>query len=84
MVNSVNNSSVSRQVELIIRKLNTLSALPEVLSGFMTRLGTGALDVKAISEIIESDPALTAKIFSMADAQGIAFNRRNPVVRARR
>ncbi|MCK5565130.1 MAG: HDOD domain-containing protein [Planctomycetes bacterium] len=80
MVNSANNPSVARQVELIIRKLNSLSALPEVLSGFITRLGTGDLDVKAVSEIIENDPALTAKIFSMADRQGIAFNKRNPVV----
>lgn len=80
MVNSATNSSVSKQVELIIGKLDSFSALPEVLSGFITRLGTGELDVTAVSEIVESDPALTAKIFSIADAQGIAFNRRNPVV----
>ena len=51
-----------------------------MLSGFLTRLGEGDFDVKVVSEIIESDPALTAKIFSMTDDQGIAFNRRNPVV----
>lgn len=65
MAESADNSSVTRQVEMIVRRLNSLSTLPEVMAGFLSHLTHGKFDVPAASEIIRSDPALTAKIYSI-------------------
>jgi putative nucleotidyltransferase with HDIG domain len=67
---SKNNSSVVRQVELIIRQIECLSTLPEIATAFLTSTLKGRCELDDLSQIIESDPAITAKIFSLAyDAQ---------------
>ena len=62
---------VARQVELIIRRLDGLSTLPEIAAGFLSCLGDGRFDRSGLSEIVESDPALTAKIYSLARESGM-------------
>ncbi len=71
MTGSADNASVARQVELIVRRLNSLSTLPEVMAGFLSHLTRGRFDAAAASEIIRSDPALTAKIYSIVYKEGI-------------
>jgi len=71
MDKSSKGTCVARQVELIIRRLNSLSTLPEITAGFLSSVGNGKFDRTVLSEIIESDPALTAKIYSVAYESGI-------------
>ena len=80
MAKSAKSTAVARQVELIIRQLNSLSTLPEVAAGFLASLADGPVNTVALSEIIESDPALTAKIFSLAYKEGITFTDDKPSV----
>ncbi len=80
MAESADNSSISRQVEMIVRKLNALSTLPEVMAGFLSHLTHGKFDVSAASEIISSDPALTAKIYSIVYKEGILSPEDKPTI----
>jgi len=80
MAKSVKNTAVARQVEFIIRRLNSLSTLPEVAAGFLSNLADGKSDITILSEIIESDPALSAKVFSLAYKEGITFADDRPTV----
>ncbi|MCK5173982.1 MAG: HDOD domain-containing protein [Planctomycetes bacterium] len=66
-------TNAARQVELVIRRLNSLSTLPEVAAGFLAHLVSGSFSVAALSDIVESDPALTARIFRLAHAEGVVF-----------
>ena len=71
MTESFASTSSSRQIELIIRRLNSLSTLPEVMAGFLSHISGDKFDAAGASEIIESDPSLTAKIYSMAYKEGV-------------
>ncbi len=73
MEQSPKNTAAARQIELIIRQLGSLSTLPEVAAGFLSHLADGRIDTESLCEIIKSDPALTAKIFSLAYKEGITF-----------
>ena len=75
-----NNSTTARQVELIIRQLNSLSTLPEVATTFLTTVAGKKLDKTAITAIIEADPALTAKLFTIAHQESITFDGDKPSV----
>ncbi|MBN1124041.1 MAG: HDOD domain-containing protein [Sedimentisphaerales bacterium] len=75
-----NRNAVTRQVEQIIRRLGSLSTLPEVAAGFLPHLTNGRINTPALSEIIESDPALTAKILSLAQSRGVKFTDGRPSV----
>ena len=78
---SVNNTKVARQVELIIRKLASLSTLPQIATGFLKTASGDRVDIERLTEVVESDPALTAKIFSLAYDQDITFTDDKPSVR---
>ncbi|MDD5326652.1 MAG: HDOD domain-containing protein [Phycisphaerae bacterium] len=71
--------TVAHQVELIIHKLNSLSTLPCVAARFLSHLSQGRLS--AFAETIESDPALAAKILSLAHRQKISYLGESPSVR---
>lgn len=73
MAKSTDRIGAGRQVELIIRKLQSLSTLPEVASGFLSHLAGEGVNAALVSDIIESDPALTAKVLSLAHEEGIVF-----------
>ncbi|HEV56693.1 MAG TPA: HDOD domain-containing protein [Phycisphaerales bacterium] len=74
------NHAVARQVELILRRLDSLSTLPEVAAGFLPHLAEGRVNAPALSEIIEADPALTAQILSLAQERGLRFEADPPSV----
>jgi len=74
------NHAVARQVELILRRLDSLSTLPQVAAGFLPHLADGRVNTAALSQIIEADPALTAQVLSLAQARGIRFDSDQPNV----
>jgi len=73
--------SVAQQVELAIRGLDSLSTLPCVAARFLSQLSQTQASMAALAEIIESDPALTAKIFSLMYEQGSSFSEENYSIR---
>ena len=81
MSKSKNNTSAGRQVELIIRQIDSLSTLPEIATVFLSGSLKGRGDVEALSQLIESDPAITAKIFSLAYDEQVCFTDGRPSIR---
>ena len=69
MNQSQDSTNVARQVELIIRRLNSLSTLPAVAANFLPQLTEPDLSISSLSKIIEADPALTARVLSLAREQ---------------
>ena len=76
-----NISTTARQVELIIRQLDSLSTLPEVATAFLATVAGNKLDKPAITDIIESDAALTAKVFALAYTESVSFDAEKPSVK---
>jgi signal transduction histidine kinase/HD-like signal output (HDOD) protein len=69
MVLSTSKNATARQVEMIVRQLDTLSTLPQV-AGNALRLLTGPAPKTAeLIEMIEADPALSVRILSIAGRQ---------------
>lgn len=66
-----NTTIVAHQVELAIRRLDSLSTLPCVATRFFPNLLQP--QSSALADIVESDPALTAKILSAFHQQGVGF-----------
>jgi len=77
----LSTSTAARHMELIIRRLDSLSTLPAVAAQFLSRLCRPQLVPSQLAELIESDVALTAKIFSLAYEQGLTFAGENLSVR---
>jgi len=67
------NTTVTQQIELAISGLDSLSTLPCVAAQFLPRLLQGQFSPSALADIIESDPALTAKILSLIEQQGVGL-----------
>ena len=65
-------TAVTRQVELIIRRLNSLSTLPAVAANFLAELSRPDISPASLSQIIAADAALTARVLSLAREQGCA------------
>ncbi len=63
--------TVAHQVERVVSRLDSLSTLPCVATRLFSRLLQS--QPSALTDIIESDPALTAKILSLIDRQGLSF-----------
>ncbi|HIJ67168.1 MAG TPA: HDOD domain-containing protein, partial [Planctomycetes bacterium] len=80
MVKSVQNTAAARQVELIIRQLDSLSTLPEVAAEYLAKLADDRIDRSDLGGIIESDAALTAKILSLAYKERVVFADDKPSV----
>lgn len=73
MPETSNQHIVARQVERIVRQLTTLSALPSVVADILAQFNNGQPVLSVISEKIESDLALTARVLMLAKQQGIRF-----------
>jgi putative nucleotidyltransferase with HDIG domain len=63
----------ARQVEQIIRRFGSLSTLPAVVARFLAQ-GSSPTSVDAVAELIESDAALSAMVYSLAHQHGIAVD----------
>ncbi|MEN6309808.1 MAG: HDOD domain-containing protein, partial [Anaerohalosphaeraceae bacterium] len=66
MSESVDKTSVARQVELIIRQLNTLSTLPQVAAGILPCVLREPFQTAELAQIIEADSAMTASVLALA------------------
>lgn len=67
-----NKTSVARRVEMIIRRLNTLSTLPQVAAGVLPHVLKPPFNTPQLAEIIESDAAMTAGVLALANRLKIA------------
>ncbi len=76
------DTTASHQIELIIRQLDSLSTLPAVASRFFPKLLQPQFSPADIADIVESDPALTAIIFSLIADQQLSLDNEQPTVRA--
>lgn len=75
------DTTTAHQVELVISRLDSLSILPCVATKFLSQLSQFQLTPSSLTELIESDPALTVKIFSTFHRQGLSFTNEAPSVR---
>ena len=73
------DTTTAHQVELAIRRLDSLSTLPCVATRLLSKLLQS--QPSALTETIESDPALAAKILSLIGQQGLSFADENFSVR---
>jgi putative nucleotidyltransferase with HDIG domain len=64
------NTRVALQTELTVSRLNSLSTLPCIAAKFFPKLLQGQFSPSSLADIIESDPALTAKILSLIEQRG--------------
>ena len=71
MPEKIADPTVAHQVELVIRRLKSLSTLRCVATRFLSHLLQAQL--ATLAETIESDPALTAKILSLMHQQGLSY-----------
>jgi len=65
------------QVELTISQLDSLSSLPSTAVRLLSELLQSQPSHSALAEIIESDPALIAKLLSLMHQQGLSFRDEN-------
>ena len=65
MAKSPRGDNVARQVGLILQRLDSITTLPEIATGFLSCMGEGKFDRSSLSNIIESDAALTSRIYSL-------------------
>ncbi len=73
MPGKTTDPTVAHQVELAISQLDSLSTLPSVAAQFFSKLFKHQFSPSALAEIIESDPALTARILSVMHQQGLSL-----------
>jgi len=71
MLENGTDTTVVRQVELAISRLDSLPTLPCVAIQYFSKLSQSRFSSPDLAEIVESDPALAVKIFSLAHQQGI-------------
>jgi putative nucleotidyltransferase with HDIG domain len=73
MTGKIADPAVAGRVELAIRRLDSLSTLPCVAVRFLSQLLQAQFSPSALADTIESDPALSARIFSLMHEQGLSF-----------
>ena len=64
----------AHQVELVIRRLDSLSTLPSVAVKFFSRLLQSQFSPSDVADIIELDPALTAKTLSLIHQKDLSVS----------
>ncbi|MDD5063490.1 MAG: HDOD domain-containing protein [Phycisphaerae bacterium] len=69
MPGKIADPTVAHQVELVIHRLNSLSALPCIAARFLSHLSQARLS--DLAETVESDPALAAAILSLMNKKGL-------------
>ena len=68
-----NTTTATLQIELAISRLDSLSTLPCVAARLFSKLPQGQFSPSVLADIIESDPALTARILSLIRQQGVSL-----------
>jgi putative nucleotidyltransferase with HDIG domain len=67
------DTTVTKQVALAVRKLDSLSILPSVAAQCFSKLLQFQSSPLDVADVIESDPVLAAKFFSLMHEQGVRF-----------
>jgi len=67
------NITIAQQVELAIGRMDSLSTLPCIAAQFFPKLLQGQFSPSMLADIIESDPALTARILSLIEQRGVSL-----------
>lgn len=75
------DTTAAYQVELVIRQLDSLSMLPCVAARVFSQPLESKSSLSALAEIIESDPALAAKIFSLTRRWAVSLPDEKPSIR---
>jgi putative nucleotidyltransferase with HDIG domain len=65
--------TISQQVELNIGRLQSLSTLPSVAVQFLDKLLEPQFSPAVVADIVESEPALAVKIFSLIAKLGVSL-----------
>lgn len=71
MSNLPSSVAASRQVEVSVRNIETLSVTPAVLASALELLKSSQTEPSRLRELIESDPALTTRILYLAGQNGV-------------
>ncbi len=66
--------TVAHQIEFAINQLESISLFDSVADKFLKELFLGGGNISALAGIVESDPCLTAKIFSVMHSKGVVFS----------
>lgn len=74
MPDEFTNIRVALQTELTISQLDSLSTLPCIAAKFFPKLLPGQFSPSSLADIIESDPALTARILSLIEQRGAGLS----------
>ena len=74
------DTTIAHQVELTISQLDSLAILPYTAVQFLSSLNQFQLTPSALAELIESSPALTARIFSLAYQADPILANQNPSI----
>ena len=64
------NTRAALETELTVSRLDSLSTLPCIAAKFFPKLLQGQFSPSVLADIIESDPALTARILSLIEQRG--------------
>lgn len=67
------DKKIANQIELLIRRLESFSTLPAVAAQLYSKLIIEKASPSVLAEIIESEPALTATIISLAKVHGLSL-----------
>ncbi len=67
-------TKIALQTELTVSRLDSLSTFPCIASKFFPRVLQGEFSPSSLTDIIESDPALTASILSLIEKRGIGLS----------
>ncbi|MHC4665933.1 MAG: HDOD domain-containing protein [Planctomycetota bacterium] len=81
MMRKITDPAVASRLELIVRRLDSLSTLPCVAIRFLSQLQQTPFSSSGLVGIVESDPVLTAKMVSVMHQQGLGFSDKKPPVR---
>jgi len=73
MSDKLTDETIAHQVELAIGQLDSLSIPPSVAAQLFPQLLQSQGLPSALADTVESDPALTAKIFSLLGEEGLSF-----------
>lgn len=65
------DKTIAPQIELAVRQLDALSILPATAAQYFSKLLQPQASPLDMAEIIEADPAMTAKVFSLAHEKKI-------------
>jgi putative nucleotidyltransferase with HDIG domain len=82
MSNKAGDPTVAHLVELAISRLESLATLPCVAAAAIHQLFHSQQSPSQLADIIESDPAIAAKVLSLIAQQGVNLDEENFPIRA--